>query len=99
MPAVIRVVSPFPSSGMDRDRLFGRLDGLRSLRRLRYLIDESHDTVVHDMPLLVDGDEMIAVVEDERLDHAAELALQILRIADAGDVVLPRLDHHGPLAD
>ena len=51
------------------------------------------------MPLLVHRDEMIAVVENERLDQPAKIALQVLCIVDAGDVVLARLDHQRPLLD
>jgi hypothetical protein len=53
---------------------------------------ERNGAVDQEIALPVDGDDVIAVVEHQRVDQSTEMALQILGVAQARQIVLARLD-------
>jgi hypothetical protein len=53
----------------------------------------------NEVPLTIERDEMVAVVEHDRLDAAAKCPLQVGRVAKSGTIVAPRMKDKRRLPD
>ena len=75
--------------------------GLRNRRRRfrRQRLHELRGAVDDRLALTVDRDHVVAVLEHRHLDAPAEVALQEVRVVDAGDVVLARMQDQRRLRD
>ena len=54
---------------------------------------------IGDWSLPVNGDDVVAVVEDQGVDQPAEMTLEVLGVLQAGEIVLARLHDEGRRLD
>src|SRR5258706_54252 len=94
IPAARR--SPRSGPVSSRGRLFAEIRaGLDVSHACGDAMSEFAGQVGHELALPVEGDDVVAVLEHDRLDDAAQVLLQVERIAEARAIVAARMEYHG----
>src|SRR5262245_66411281 len=60
-------------------------------------LGEGSGPIHHDVALTIDGDDVIAIIEDAGLDRARQCALQIGGVAEACSIIMARMNDQSRL--